>query len=83
MVTVQCLIAPELQLLAEALWHLAFLEIVRQSSAIISAICARTGADGRGLTWVGGTYAFNAKQIFLLQVLSIRSRNPQQLVAGC
>ena len=83
MVTVQCLIAPELKLLAEALWHLAFSEIVRRSSVIISAIYATNGADGRGFMLAGGTYAFSAKQNFLLQILSIRSRNPQQLVAGC
>ena len=78
MVTVRCLVAPELKLLAEAFWHLALSGIVSRSSAIIAATCAMNGVDGRGLIWASDIYAFSVKQIFLLQILILTSqfRNP-------
>ena len=84
MVTVQCLVAPELKLLVEALWHLALSEILKRNSATIAAICAMNGADGRSLIWENVICAFSVKQTFLLPILCLTqtliltspSRNP-------
>ena len=66
MVTVLCLVAPELRPLVEALWCLVSSEIVKQNSAISSVNCVMNGADGRSRMLENVICALSVQQTFLV-----------------